>query len=206
MAVAEWVEQQSESIHVTVNRKKSEHKVCIIHTQCMHNVCAMSLICMHKACTIYAWCMHIVCITNAASSAHKMHTKCTPSTGNTKSAISSGDPAEGASVSRAALGRHPLPVLVHGEAALHAALGEQPENRVPAPHHLHERHRELGEAVKTKAKKTNNQASFGGGILKANMEVEAVIQLAHDLDETCMPCVCIGVRLLGVLLDLPERV
>jgi hypothetical protein len=26
-------------------------------------------------------------------------------------------------------------------------------------------------AVKTKAKKTNNQASFGGSILKANIEV-----------------------------------
>ena len=49
-------------------------------------------------------------------------------------------------------------------------------------------------AVKTKAKKTNNQASFGGSILKANMEVEAAIQLAHDLDETGMPCVCIGVN------------
>ena len=61
-------------------------------------------------------------------------------------------------------------------------------------------------AVKTKAKKTNNQASFGGSILKANMEVEAAIQLAHDLDETGMPCVCIGVGLLGVLLDLPERI
>ena len=61
-------------------------------------------------------------------------------------------------------------------------------------------------AVKTKAKKTNHQASFGGSIL---MEVEAAIQLAHDLDEsheTGMPCVCIGVGLLGVLLDLPERV
>ena len=46
----------------------------------------------------------------------------------------------------------------------------------------------LKTAVKTKAKKTNNQASFGGSILKANMEVEAAIQLAHDLDETCMPC------------------
>ena len=57
-------------------------------------------------------------------------------------------------------------------------------------------------AVKTKTKKTNNQASFGGSILKANMEVEAAIQpaLAHDLDETGMPsgCVCIGVGLLGV--------
>ena len=61
-------------------------------------------------------------------------------------------------------------------------------------------------AVKTKAKKTNNQASFGGSILKANMEVEAAMQLAHDLDETGMPCVCIGVGLLGVLLDLPERI
>ncbi len=36
--------------------------------------------------------------------------------------------------------------------------------------------------------------SFGGSILKANMEVEAAIQLAHDLDETGMPCVCIGVN------------
>ena len=61
-------------------------------------------------------------------------------------------------------------------------------------------------SVKTKANKTNNQASFGCSILKANMEVEAAIELAHDLDETGMPCVCIGVGLLGVLLDLPERV
>ena len=46
--------------------------------------------------------------------------------------------------------------------------------------------------------KTNNQASFGGSILKANMEVEAAIELAHDLDETgIMPCLCIGVGLLG---------
>ena len=41
-------------------------------------------------------------------------------------------------------------------------------------------------AVKTKAKKTNNQASFGGSILKANMEVEAAVELAHDLDATGM--------------------
>ena len=47
-------------------------------------------------------------------------------------------------------------------------------------------------AVKTKAKKTNNQASFGGSILKANMEVEAAIQLAHDLDETGVCCTCIA--------------
>ncbi len=52
-------------------------------------------------------------------------------------------------------------------------------------------------AVKAKAKKTNNQASFGGSILKANMEVEAAIELAHDLDETGhgMPCVCTLCRL-----------
>ncbi len=47
---------------------------------------------------------------------------------------------------------------------------------------------------------------FGGSILKANMEVEAAIELAHDLEETGMPCVCIGVGLLGVVLDFPERV
>jgi hypothetical protein len=52
-------------------------------------------------------------------------------------------------------------------------------------------------AVKTKAKKTKNQASFGCSILKANIEVEAAIELAHDLDETGMPCVCRGVGLLG---------
>ncbi len=49
-------------------------------------------------------------------------------------------------------------------------------------------------AVKTKAKKTNNQASFGGSmitasILKAIMEVEAAVELAHDLDATGMHCV-----------------
>ncbi len=49
-------------------------------------------------------------------------------------------------------------------------------------------------AVKTKAKKTNNQASFGGGILKANMdsEVEAAIpgQLAHCQCTTWTRPVC----------------
>ena len=72
-------------------------------------------------------------------------------------------------------------------------------------------------AVKTKPKNlrptTKHRSAAGcrqhhGRVLKANMdsEVEAAIQLAHDLDETGMPCVCIGVGLLGVLLDLPERV
>ena len=41
-------------------------------------------------------------------------------------------------------------------------------------------------AIKTQARKTNNQASFGGSILKANMEVEAAVELAHDLDANGM--------------------
>ena len=39
-------------------------------------------------------------------------------------------------------------------------------------------------AVKTKARKTNNQASFGGSLLQNNMEVEAAIEMARHLDET----------------------
>ena len=39
-------------------------------------------------------------------------------------------------------------------------------------------------AVKTPACKTNNQASFGGSILKNNMEVEAAMELQRHLDET----------------------
>jgi hypothetical protein len=40
-------------------------------------------------------------------------------------------------------------------------------------------------AVKTPSQKTNNQASFGGSLLKNNMEVEAVMELQRprDLDE-----------------------
>jgi hypothetical protein len=38
--------------------------------------------------------------------------------------------------------------------------------------------------VKTKARKTNNHASFGGSLLQNNMEVEAAIELARHLDET----------------------
>ena len=38
--------------------------------------------------------------------------------------------------------------------------------------------------VKTKAHKTNNQASFGGSLLQNNMEVEAAIEMARHLDET----------------------
>ena len=39
-------------------------------------------------------------------------------------------------------------------------------------------------AVKTPARKTNNQASFSGSILKNNMEVEAAMELQRHLDET----------------------
>ena len=48
-----------------------------------------------------------------------------------------------------------------------------------------------GIPTKTKVKKTNNQASLGGSILKANimMEVDAAIELAHDLDQSGMHCV-----------------
>ncbi len=91
---------------------------------------------------------------------------------------------------------------MHEEAALHGALarGEQQENRGRALHHLHDCHREpasgrrtrtpshgpsrMKTAVKTKVKKINNQALFGGSILKANMEVDVAIELAHGLDET----------------------
>ncbi len=56
-----------------------------------------------------------------------------------------GHTAEGVSVWRAACGRHPSPVLVHGEAALHGALGENLQYCGPVPHHLRQRHREPDE-------------------------------------------------------------
>ena len=39
-------------------------------------------------------------------------------------------------------------------------------------------------SVKTKARKTNKQASFGCSLLQNNMEVEAAIKLVRHLDET----------------------
>jgi hypothetical protein len=39
-------------------------------------------------------------------------------------------------------------------------------------------------AVKTPLRKTNSQASFGGSLLKNNMEVEAAMELQRHLDET----------------------
>ena len=48
-------------------------------------------------------------------------------------------------------------------------------------------------AVKTKAKKINNQASVGGSILKANMEVEAAVELVRTTwtKPVCTGRVCI---------------
>jgi hypothetical protein len=79
----------------------------------------------------------------------------------------------------------------HGEAALHGALGKQPQNYRPAPHHLHERHREPDEDSRQDQGEEDEQPSIVGSILKANMEVEAAIELAHDLDASGLPCVCI---------------
>ncbi len=47
-------------------------------------------------------------------------------------------------------------------------------------------------AVKTKAKKTNNQAMFGGSlrVLQHNMEVEAAMEMQRHLDETGVLQVC----------------
>ena len=45
-------------------------------------------------------------------------------------------------------------------------------------------------AVKTKARKTNNQASFRQSLLKNNMKVEAAMELPRHLDETGSPLVC----------------
>jgi hypothetical protein len=39
-------------------------------------------------------------------------------------------------------------------------------------------------AVKIPSKKINNQASFGGSLLKNNIEVEAAMELQRHLDET----------------------
>jgi hypothetical protein len=56
-------------------------------------------------------------------------------------------------------------------------------------HHVHLRdthETRIESAVKIPARKTNNQASFGGSILKNNMEAEAAMELSRHLrlDET----------------------
>ena len=51
-------------------------------------------------------------------------------------------------------------------------------------------------AVKTKpepeakTRKTNNQASFSGSLLKNNMEVEVAMEMQRHLDETGVHIVC----------------
>jgi hypothetical protein len=75
---------------------------------------------------------------------------------------------------------------LHGEAALDEALGGQLRHRGAHPNHHHLRDvepEENGPPVKTPSRKTNNQASFGGSLLKNNMEVEAM-ELQRNLDET----------------------
>ena len=44
--------------------------------------------------------------------------------------------------------------------------------------------------LKAKTRKTNNQASFGGSLLKNNMEVEAAMEMQRHLDETGVHIVC----------------
>ena len=52
-------------------------------------------------------------------------------------------------------------LLVHGEAALHGALGEQLQNRGPVPHHLHERHREPDEDSRQDQGEEDQQPGLG---------------------------------------------
>ena len=62
--------------------------------------------------------------------------------------------------------------------------------------------------VKTKARKTNNQASFGGSLLQNNMEVEAAIELARHLDETGSHLVCVARNAIlfhGFILSLIKK-
>ena len=47
-------------------------------------------------------------------------------------------------------------------------------------------------SVKTKARKTNNQASFSSSLLQNNIEVEEAIELARHLDETGLHRVLTG--------------
>ena len=82
-------------------------------------------------------------------------------------------------------------LLLLREAALDDALGGQLRHRGPHPDHVDgdSTPRQVTEgryksAVKTKARKTNNQASFGGSLLQNNLEVEAAIEMARHLDET----------------------
>jgi hypothetical protein len=42
----------------------------------------------------------------------------------------------------------------------------------------------MKKSVKTPARKTNNQASFGGSLLRNNMDVEAAMEMKLHLNET----------------------
>jgi hypothetical protein len=66
----------------------------------------------------------------------------------------------------------------------------------PALHHLHERHERQPDedGRQDRGEKTHNHASFGGSIFKANMEVEAAIELGHDLDASYIRLYALPVR------------
>jgi hypothetical protein len=72
-------------------------------------------------------------------------------------------------------------LVLHGEAALDDALGGQLRRILIISTSVTETRMET--AVKTPSRKTNNQASFGGSLLKNNMEVEAAMELLRHLDE-----------------------
>ncbi len=44
--------------------------------------------------------------------------------------------------------------------------------------------------MKSAAKKTNYQASFGGSLIKNNMEMEAAMKMQRHLNETGVHIVC----------------
>ena len=76
-------------------------------------------------------------------------------------------------------------LVLHGKASLHDTLGGKLRNRGAHPDHLHLRDGDPDEnGRQDPARKTNNQASFGGSILKNNMEAEAAMELQRHLDET----------------------
>ncbi len=126
-----------------------------------------------------------------------MHTKCTPSTGNTKSAyqlvLATQQKEFPFGVQRSDGTLRLFWCTEKPHSMVHWASNRRTVGR-PRTISTNVTESRMKTAVKTKAKKTNNQASFGGSILKANMEV------------TGMPCVCIGGGLLGVFLDFPVRV
>ncbi len=98
-----------------------------------------------------------------------------------------------------------------GEAPLHGALGKQPENCGRSQHHLHKRHREPDEDYLQVQGEEDQQPSIVWRQHTSSrptwrwMLLSSCRTVAHDLDATGMPYLCIGVGLLGFLLGLPEK-